>query len=153
MNEITFELKEKLKANTAKVAIIGLGYVGLPLAEAFSQKFKVIGFDIDVKKARKLSQSNNNPNLLITKNPGEISQADFLIICVPTPVTKHKEPDLSYVEGATRIVGQNMKKGSVIILESTVYPGVTEEIVVPILEKESTLKCGKDFKIAYLRSE
>ncbi|MFC1846987.1 nucleotide sugar dehydrogenase [Chloroflexota bacterium] len=132
----------------AVVGVVGLGYVGLPLAEAFSRSFKVIGFDIDDDRVRKLSEDNNNRNLTFTTNPGEISKADFVIICVPTPVTKSKEPDLSYVTNAAKIVGQNMKKGSVVVLESTVYPGVTEEIVSPILECFG-LKCGRDFKVAY----
>jgi len=147
------------------VCIIGLGYVGLPLLEAFSQKLKVIGFDINAEKVDKLlSQQPTNSslatglstpdsglstNLTFTTDPKEIGKADFIIICVPTPVTKHKEPDLSYITSASQIAGQNMKKGSIVILESTVYPGVTEEIVKPILEKESGLRCGKDFRIAY----
>lgn len=131
------------------VCIVGLGYVGLPLAEAFAKSLKVIGFDINDDKIRKLNRSNNNRNLVFTDDPREISRADFIIICVPTPVTKSKEPDLTHVKGAAETIGQNMKKGSVVILESTVYPGVTEEIVKPILEKESGLKCGEGFKIAY----
>lgn len=131
----------------AVICVVGLGYVGLPLAEAFSKHFKVLGFDIDRDKLKKLSD-NNNGQLSLTFNPSEMGKADFIIICVPTPVTKSKEPDLSYVISAAKTVGQNMKKGSVVILESTVYPGVTEEIVCPILE-ESGLKCGRDFKIAY----
>ena len=138
----------QLILDKATVCVIGLGYVGLPLAEAFSKSLKVIGFDIDADKVKRLNQSNANPNLFLTNNPREISQADFIIICVPTPVTKSKEPDLFHVKAAATIVSQNMKKNSVIILESTVYPGVTEEVVKPILE-ESGLKCSKDFKIAY----
>ena len=131
------------------VCIIGLGYVGLPLAEAFSKHLKVIGFDIDKVKLRKLSEDNNNENFALTDDPREISRADFIIICVPTPVTRSKEPDLSYIESAAAAAGQNMKRGSIVILESTVYPGVTEEIVCPILERESGFKCGEGFKIAY----
>ena len=129
------------------VCVMGLGYVGLPLAEAFAKSLKVIGFDTDYRKVDQL-QSINHPNPHFTADPKQISKADFIIICVPTPVTKSKEPDLSYVKSAAKIASQNMKKGSVVILESTVYPGVTEEVVKPILE-ESGLKCGKDFKIAY----
>jgi len=132
----------------AVVCVIGLGYVGLPLAEAFSRSLKVIGFDIDGNKVKKLNRGNDNQNLFFTNNHKEIGKADFVIICVPTPVTKSKEPDLSYVITAARIVSQNMKAGSTVILESTVYPGVTEEVIKPILE-ESGLKCGQDFKIAY----
>ena len=132
----------------AVICIVGLGYVGLPLAEAFSHHFKVIGFDTNIKLVKELSLHNNNQNLTITGDPHQIKQADFIIIAVPTPVTKSKEPDLSHIENASRIVSQNMKAGCTVILESTVYPGVTEEVVKPILE-ESGLKCGQDFKIAY----
>ena len=130
------------------VCVIGLGYVGLPLAEAFSRHFKVIGFDTNSQRAEELKLNNNNQNFIITDKPQQIKQADFIIIAVPTPVTKSKEPDLSYVTGAARTISQNMKAGCTVVLESTVYPGVTEEVVKPILE-ESGLQCGKDFKIAY----
>ena len=136
------------KMSKAVVCIIGLGYVGLPLAEAFSRSLKVIGFDTDAVKVTALSQRQATKNLILSNNPKDISQADFVIICVPTPVTTSKEPDLSHVKAAAKIVSQNMKKGSVVILESTVYPGVTEEVVKPVLE-ESRLRCGEDFKIAY----
>ena len=140
---------DKLMLNKAIVCVIGLGYVGLPLAQTFSKSLKVIGYDEDKEKLRKLNESNSNHNLLLTDRTKEIGRADFIIVCVPTPVTKSKEPDLSHVEDAARITGQNMKRGSVVILESTVYPGVTEEIVKPILRNESGLKCGEDFKIGY----
>ena len=133
----------------AVVCIIGVGYVGLPLAEAFSGNLKVISFDINRDKIRKLNQNNANRNLTFTSNPEDISRADFIIICVPTPVAESKEPDLSHVKSAAEIVGQNMEKGAVVVLESTVYPGVTEEIVMPILSNESGLDCGVDFKIGY----
>jgi len=135
--------------NKAVVCVIGLGYVGLPLAEAFSKSLKVIGIDVDKEKLKRLNKNSSNHNLIFTDRAEEISQADFIIVCVPTPVTKSKEPDLTYIEDVARIAGQNMKKGSVVILESTVYPGVTEEIVKPILENESGFRCGVDFKIAY----
>ena len=136
------------RLSKAVVCVIGLGYVGLPLAKAFSTSLKVIGFDIDAAKSKMLNQGNAKQNLSFTDNPKEISQADFIIICVPTPVTESREPDLSQVKAAATIVSQNMKRNSVIIMESTVYPGVTEEVVKPILE-ESGLRCGQDFKIAY----
>jgi len=132
----------------AVICIIGLGYVGLPLAEAFSRHFKVIGFDTNIKLVKELSLHNNNQNVTITGDPHQIKQADFIMITVPTPVTKSKEPDLSHIKSASKIVSRNMKAGCTIILESTVYPGVTEEIMRPILE-ESGFKCGQDFKIAY----
>lgn len=146
----------KLKSNKSIVCIIGLGYVGLPLAQAFSKSLKVIGFDIEKDKISSLKELNKSretnsavsTNLTFTSDPKCIGKADFIIIAVPTPVTKSKEPDLSFIESAARIVSHNLKKGSTVILESTVYPGVTEEIVKPILE-ESGLKCGKDFKLGY----
>lgn len=136
------------KSEQPIVCIIGLGYVGLPLATEFSRHFKVIGFDTNIKLVTELNLRNNNQNLTITDSPQQIKQADFIIITVPTPVTKSKEPDLSHIESASKVVSQNMKAGCTIILESTIYPGVTEEVVKPILE-ESGLHCGQDFKIAY----
>jgi len=136
------------KLEDATVCIVGLGYVGLPLAQAFSKKFKVIGFDIDTQKANQFKQQTNSPDLTITTDSKQINKADFVMICVPTPLTKSKEPDLSFVQDAAEIVSHNMKRGTTVILESTVYPGVTEETVKPILE-ESGLKCGVDFKLAY----
>lgn len=136
-------LKEKI------VCIVGLGYVGLPLAEAFSKHFKVIGFDINEKKINKLCHEYSNSNLELTSDPSKIKMADFVIIAVPTPVKRSKEPDLSYLKSASQIVGQNLKKGAIIVLESTVYPGVTEEIVGPILEEESGFMLRREFKIGY----
>jgi len=145
----------------AVVCIVGLGYVGLPLAQAFSERLRVIGFDKDAKRVNELRSQQSksttdsagstqlSAHLAFTTVPKEITKANFVIICVPTPVTKSKEPDLSQVRSAATIVSQNMRKGSVVILESTVYPGVTEELVKPILEKWPKLKCGKDFKVAY----
>ncbi len=130
------------------VCVVGLGYVGLPLAKAFSKHLKTIGFDIDKAKVQKINE-NNNDNPLCSSDPSLIKQADFVIIAVPTPVTKSKEPDLFYVKSAAEIVGKNLKKGAIVVLESTVYPGVTEEIIAPILEQESGLKCGVGFKIGY----
>lgn len=139
----------KYNIDKSIVCVVGLGYVGLPLAEAFSKGLKVIGFDIDGDKVKKLRRCNHNHTIFLTDNPKEINKADFIIIAVPTPVTKSKEPDLSYVKSAAEIIGHNMKKEAIVILESTVYPGVTEEIVKLILEKESRFNCGEDFKIAY----
>ncbi|KAF5417599.1 MAG: UDP-N-acetyl-D-mannosamine dehydrogenase [Candidatus Methanophagaceae archaeon] len=130
------------------VCVVGLGYVGLPLANAFSKHLKTIGFDIDRAKTQELNE-NNNANLICSSDPSSIKQADFVIIAVPTPVTKSKEPDLFYVKSAAEIVGKNLKNGAIVVLESTVYPGVTDEIIVPILELESGLKGGVDFKIGY----
>ncbi|MCX6690961.1 MAG: nucleotide sugar dehydrogenase [Methanoregula sp.] len=129
------------------VCIVGLGYIGYPLAEAFSNHIPTLGFDIDKQKIQKLA--NIPTNVRVTSDPTLISTADFVMICVPTLLTKDNEPDLSYIRAAAAIVGKQMKKGAVIILESTVYPGVTEDILRPILEKESGYTCGSDFKIGY----
>jgi UDP-N-acetyl-D-galactosamine dehydrogenase len=131
------------------VCIVGLGYVGLPLANAFSKHLKVIGFDIDEEKVERLNNDNNKDNLEFTTDSSKIKQADFVIIAVPTPVTKSKEPDLRYVKSAVETVGENLKQGATVVLESTVYPGVTEEIVAPILERESKMNCDIDFYIGY----
>jgi UDPglucose 6-dehydrogenase/UDP-N-acetyl-D-galactosamine dehydrogenase len=146
---MVFELKEKLRKKEAVVCIIGIGFVGLPLANAFSNNLKVIGYDIDGEKIKGLSENNKDNNITFTSNPSKIKEANFILICVPTPVTKSKEPDLTYVKSTAQTVGKNLKKDSVVVLESTVYPGVTEEIIGPILERESGLKCGVDFKIGY----
>jgi UDP-N-acetyl-D-galactosamine dehydrogenase len=139
-----YDLKEAI------VCVIGLGYVGLPLARAFAKSLSVIGYDVDSKKVSWLKrlEGAKQPNICFTSDPKEIARADFIIICVPTPITGSKEPDLSCIRAAAGIVSKNMKKGCVVILESTVYPGVTEEVLKPIME-ESGLRCGRDFKIAY----
>ena len=130
------------------VCVVGLGYVGLPLARAFSKNLEVIGFDTNDSRIKQLNLEKTGNNINYTSDPAKIGQADFIIVCVPTPVAKTKEPDLSYVKLASETISQYFKRDSVVILESTVYPGVTEEIVVPILEI-SGLKCGKDFRIGY----
>jgi len=139
-------MNHKLKNKT--VCVIGLGYVGLPLALTFSKHLKVIGFDVDSNKIKEL-KNNNNPHISFTDDPKEIKNADFIIIAVPTPVTKSKDPDLSYIESAARTIGRNLKRDATVVLESTVYPGATEEVLKPILEEESGLNCGTDFKIGY----
>jgi UDP-N-acetyl-D-galactosamine dehydrogenase len=131
----------------AVVCIVGLGYVGMPLAEAFARHLRVIGFDINEQKVKALKAQY--PSLELTSDPNVIRQADVVIIAVPTPVTSHKEPDLSFVLSAAQIVGRHLKKGAVVVLESTYYPGVTEEIVAPLLERESGFSIGRDFKIGY----
>ena len=130
------------------VCVVGLGYVGLPLATAFSKHVKTIGFDIDRAKIQELNE-NSNANFICSSDPSLIKQSDIVIIAVPTPVTKSKEPDLYDVKSAAEIVGRNLKKGAIVVLESTVYPGVTDEFIAPILEQESGLKCGVDFTIGY----
>ena len=129
------------------VCVVGLGYVGFPLLKEFSKYYNVIGFDVNENKVEKLKY--DNADIMITSDKSKIKEGDFVIIAVPTPVKKSKEPDLSLVESASRIVGQNIKKNSIVILESTVYPGVTEEVVGPIIENESGYILGEDFKIGY----
>jgi UDPglucose 6-dehydrogenase/UDP-N-acetyl-D-galactosamine dehydrogenase len=130
------------------VCIVGLGYVGLPLAQDFSGHIRTIGYRRDQKKVDELNATPGN-KIEATTDPSRIKKADFVIIAVPTPVTKAKDPDLEPVISASKTVGQNLRKGAIVVLESTVYPGVTEEVMAPILERESGMKCGKDFFIGY----
>ena len=153
-------LYEKLVNGEEKLSLIGLGYVGMPIAVAFAKKVKVVGFDLNENKIA-LYQSGVDPTnevgddvikntkVEFTADSSKLKEAKFHIVAVPTPVNNDHTPDLSPLEGASRILGQNLKKGSIIVFESTVYPGVTEDVCVPILEKESGLKCGVDFKIGY----
>ena len=146
----SFRISKNIKMKDRTVCIIGLGYVGLPLAKAFSKHLKTIGYDIDEAKIRNLgNNTNNGESIEFTTDPSKIKQADFVIIAVPTPVTKSKEPDLRYVKSAAETVGKNLKNDATVVLESTVYPGVTEEIVKHVLERESGLKYGIDFYIGY----
>ncbi|MCX6683299.1 MAG: nucleotide sugar dehydrogenase [Methanoregula sp.] len=138
-------VQKSVKGQT--VCVVGLGYVGTPLAEAFAEHVSTIGFDIDQRKVDSLVASGSK--IRATTDPAAIKDADFVMLCVPTPVTKAKDPDLGPVRSATTTVGRNLKRGAIVVLESTVYPGVTEEIVIPILEQESGLKCGKDFFVGY----
>jgi len=143
-----------------KVAVIGLGYVGMPIAVAFAKKVNVIGYDLNTKKIdlyrAGIDPTNEvgddeikNTKVDFTSEETRLREAKFHIIAVPTPINSDKTPDLSPVEGASSIVGRNLTKGSIVVYESTVYPGVTEDVCVPILERESGLKCGVDFKIGY----
>ena len=153
-------LYEDIVTGKEKLSLVGLGYVGMPIAVAFARKIKVVGFDLNKKKIELyksgIDPTNEVGNEVIAKttveftaDPSKLREAKFHIVAVPTPVNDDHTPDLTPVEGASRILGQNLQKGSVVVFESTVYPGVTEEICVPILEKESGLKCGVDFKIGY----
>ena len=141
-----------------KIAIIGLGYVGLPLAIAFSKYYRVIGFDINLDRINDLNNSldingdvkfRKNQNTLFTNNISDISSANIYIITVPTPIKEDTLPDLSMLEDASDMVGKLLKYNDIVIYESTVYPGVTEDICVPILEKESKLKYNVDFYCGY----
>jgi UDP-N-acetyl-D-glucosamine/UDP-N-acetyl-D-galactosamine dehydrogenase len=139
-------VSETIKNKT--VCVVGLGYVGLPLAEDFSQFIRTIGFRRDQNEVDKLNATPGN-KIEATTDPKQINDADFVIIAVPTPVTQAKDPDLEPVISASEVVGKNLKKGAIVVLESTVYPGVTEEIMALILERESGMKCGKDFFVGY----
>lgn len=153
-------LYKKIVEKQEKISVIGLGYVGMPIAVAFAKKHNVIGFDLNKDKI-KLYKSGIDPTnevggevikqtkVYFTSDETRLKEAKFHIIAVPTPINSDKTPDLAPVEGASIIVGRNLVKGSIVVYESTVYPGVTEDICIPILEKESGLKCGIDFKIGY----
>ena len=142
------------------ISLVGLGYVGMPIAVAFARKVKVIGYDLNSKKIELyksgIDPTNEVGNEIIkntkvefTDDERKLKEAKFHIVAVPTPVNDDHTPDLSPVIGASEVVGRNIQKGSIVVFESTVYPGVTEEVCVPIIEKESGLKCGKDFKVGY----
>lgn len=152
------EQKKQLK--DIRICVVGLGYVGLPLAVEFGKLQKVIGFDINKKKLDELregtdstgemtSQELKKADIEYTSDEKKIGDANFIIVAVPTPITKAHAPDTSYLESSSRIIGKNIKKGTIVVYESTVYPGATEEVCVPIIEKASGLRCGKDFKVGY----
>lgn len=153
-------LYDKILNNQEKISLIGLGYVGMPIAVAFAKKVKVVGFDLNESKIN-LYRNGIDPTrevgdeaikattIEFTADETKLSEAKFHIVAVPTPVNDDHTPDLRPVESASRILGRNLTKGSVVVFESTVYPGVTEEVCMPILEQESGLKCGVDFKIGY----
>jgi UDP-N-acetyl-D-galactosamine dehydrogenase len=154
------KLYDKIIKKEEKISVVGLGYVGMPIAVAFAKKVDVIGFDLNKKKIELykagIDPTNEVGNDGIKKTTVEftadetrLKEAKFHIVAVPTPINSDKTPDLSPVEGASRTVGRNLTKGSIVVYESTVYPGVTEDICVPILEEESGLKCGIDFKVGY----
>ena len=151
---------EDITGGRSKLALVGLGYVGMPIAVSFSEHVETIGFDINEDKINKYREGKDptnevgdegirNSKVDFTSDEGRLKEASFLIVAVPTPVNTDHTPDLTPVEGASRVVGRNLKKGAIVVYESTVYPGVTEDICVPILEKESGLKCGRDFKVGY----
>lgn len=153
-------LYEKIINREEKIALVGLGYVGMPIAVAFAKKANVIGFDLNPEKI-KLYKQGIDPTKEVgdegikettvdfTDDEKKLKEAKFIIVAVPTPVNTDHTPDLTPVIGASEIVGRNITKGSIVVYESTVYPGCTEDVCIPILEKESGLKCGVDFKIGY----
>jgi len=153
-------LYEKIKKREEKISLVGLGYVGMPIAVAFAKKTNVIGFDISEEKIEQY-KSGIDPTKEVgdavikkttvefTADENKLKEAKFHIVAVPTPVNADHTPDLRPVESASRTVGRNLTKGSIVVFESTVYPGVTDEICIPILEKESGMKSGVDFKVGY----
>src|SRR5262245_48809290 len=158
------ELRSRIEARTARVAILGLGYVGLPLAETFAWGgFPVLGFDIDPDKITQLKQGQSyighicfervvemtdSGRFDATTDPKRLREADALVICVPTPLGEAREPDLSFVVSTARTIRDQLRRGQLVVLESSTYPGTTDEVVRPILE-ESGLVAGRDFFLAY----
>lgn len=153
-------LYEKIVNKEEKIALVGLGYVGMPIAVAFAKKVNVIGYDLNTKKIE-VYKNGIDPTKEVgddairkttvdfTDDEKKLQEAKFIIVAVPTPVNTDHTPDLTPVVGASEIVGRNLTKGSIVVYESTVYPGCTEDVCIPILERESGLKCGEDFKIGY----
>jgi UDP-N-acetyl-D-galactosamine dehydrogenase len=151
---------DEILGGQQKIAVVGLGYVGLPLAIALAKKARVVGFDISRRKVEQLRRGYDatgeveaaelaQSTIELTDDAARLREASFLIVTVPTPIDDHKKPDLRPVESASRLIGQNLAPGSIVVYESTVYPGVTEDICVPLLEQESGLKCGAGFKVGY----
>ncbi|MCL2744624.1 MAG: nucleotide sugar dehydrogenase, partial [Planctomycetaceae bacterium] len=159
------ELEKKIAAQTAKIGVIGLGYVGLPLIRAYIKGgFKTIGFDVDVSKIEKLKAGKSyiehipsewikecisSGSFETTDDFDRLDEPDAILICVPTPLSKSRDPDLFYVEASTEAIAKKLRKGQLIVLESTTYPGTTRDVMLPILEKISGLKAGKDFLLAF----
>jgi UDP-N-acetyl-D-galactosamine dehydrogenase len=153
-------LYKKIKNREEKISLIGLGYVGMPIAVAFSKKVDVIGFDINKTKIDLYksgidptkevgNETIKNTTVEFTSHEAKLREAKFHIVAVPTPVNKDRTPNLTLIKSASRTLARNLTKGSIVVYESTVYPGVTEDICIPVLEKESGLKCGVDFKVGY----
>ena len=161
MSNVVFKnLYERLINGEEKLALVGLGYVGMPIAVEFAKHIKVIGFNHNEHRIQQyksgIDPTNEVGNEAIsmttvdfTSNEKRLSEAKFIVVAVPTPVKDDNNPDLEPVENASRIIGRNMVPGTIVVYESTVYPGVTEDVCIPILEKESGLKCGIDFKVGY----
>lgn len=153
-------MKNALLKKEKQLAVVGLGYVGIPLATAFSEQVSVIGLDSNEEKiaaykngidptGELLDDALQGSNIGFTSDPADLKGAGFIIVAVPTPIHEDKRPDLELVLAATRSIGKHMSKGAIVVYESTVYPGVTEELCLPILEEESGLRCGVDFSLGY----
>lgn len=152
---------EQLKNEKTKLAVVGLGYVGLPLAVEFGKKIQTIGFDLNENRIQSLLNHQDHTNevssddlksaslIEYSTDPKKLKEAKFIIVAVPTPITKSKQPDLTALIHASETVGKNLSKGSIVVFESTVYPGVTEDICVPVIETHSGLKYMEDFKVGY----
>ena len=150
---------QDLIAGKKSLALVGLGYVGMPIAVEFAKHINVIGFDINEKRVNEYKNGIDSTNEVgeaiksttvdFTADPTRLKEASFIVVAVPTPVNTDNTPDLRPVESASRVVGQNLSSGTIVVFESTVYPGVTEDICVPIIEQESGLICGQDWKIGY----
>ena len=149
-----------MHSNKLKISVVGLGYVGLPLAAALSKHYEVLGFDKSKKKIVKLLKGNDptnqlrskeilNKNIKYSTNPKLINNTKIIIVTVPTPVDIKNKPDISLIKNACKTIGQNLSKSSIVVFESTVYPGLTEEVCIKVLEKYSKLKWKKDFSIGY----
>ncbi|WDF25221.1 nucleotide sugar dehydrogenase [Fusobacterium nucleatum] len=156
------KINENVLNKNLKLAVVGMGYVGFPLAVSFAESgFEVIGFDTNKNKIESYLEGKDPTgeigserlvkisNIHFTSDEEKLKEAKFVIVAVPTPVLKNKMPDLNPIEGASKIVGKNLSRNTIVVYESTVYPGVTEDICIPILERESGMKCGKDFKVGY----
>jgi UDP-N-acetyl-D-galactosamine dehydrogenase len=137
------------EVKTATVCVVGAGHIGLPLSNSLARSYRVISYDIDTEKIRSLAEQNENPNHVFSTDPARIAEADFISICVPTTLSDAKRPDMSAVKEAATVVGWHMKKGVTIIFECSAYPGATEELLMPILERASGYEGGKDFYVAY----
>lgn len=158
-------IKEKIENREIRVGVVGLGYVGLPLAvEKAKAGFKTIGFDVQAQKVHLVNEGHNyigdvvdsdlkklvdKGMLSATTDFSFVKDVDFIAICVPTPLDKHQQPDISYVKNSTIEISKYMTKGTMVVLESTTYPGTTEELIKPLLEEGSGLKCGEDFYLGF----
>ncbi len=161
ISHIYSEINKKIMTNDLKIGIIGLGYVGLPLALAFSKKFQVVGYDINFKRVAELAnqqdstleieqdQLNDLAKIQISSNADDLSECQCFIVTVPTPIDHFKQPDLSPLIEASKTIAKYLKQGDIVVYESTVYPGATEEICVPILEANSQCKFNQDFFVGY----
>lgn len=160
MTESIHVSNEKTQKSPPFIGVVGLGYVGLPVAVGFAEKYHVIGFDINEERVCELQQSIDRTgeinedilkqaNIEYTNEASKLNQCHYIIVAVPTPVKENKEPNLSYINEATKLIGENLSKGTIIVYESTVYPGTTEEVCIPQLEEHSNMKAGQDFFVGY----